>query len=181
VNDVSANDVIGSISPKALWDLSRQQPIRLIDVRTPEEFAHIHAEGATNVPLDELEPATISASNEEPIYFICRAGSRSREACLRLRKAIPDARVMVVEGGTLAWREAELPLVLGPRLPRKGQTGRIILGSIIFASILLAIFVHRGLLGFAGLAAAWIVARNTLDPRRWLHRSPEEITEATPG
>ena len=36
-----------------------RRPFRLIDVRTPAEFAAVHAEGATPVPLDLLTADTI--------------------------------------------------------------------------------------------------------------------------
>ena len=38
------------------------QPARLIDVRTPAEFAAIHAEDARSVPLDRLDPPAVMAA-----------------------------------------------------------------------------------------------------------------------
>ena len=59
--------------------------IELIDVRTPVEFREVHIEIARNVPLDALDPAAVmqsrNGSKDEPLYLVCRSGSRGRQAC----------------------------------------------------------------------------------------------------
>lgn len=54
---------------------------RLIDVRSPEEFAAGHVEGATNIPVGEVETriADFGAQNQ-PIVVYCRSGVRSARA-----------------------------------------------------------------------------------------------------
>jgi len=59
---------------------------RLVDVRTAEEFASGHIEGAVNIPVQdldrrmrELEPAS------QPLVVYCRSGMRSRRASQMLR------------------------------------------------------------------------------------------------
>ena len=47
------------ISPAALAELVKKGPVKLIDVRTPAEFASLHAKGATNIPLDRFDPAAV--------------------------------------------------------------------------------------------------------------------------
>ena len=105
------------ISPEKLKE--RQQldsSLELIDVRTPVEFRTVHVQGAKNVPLDQLDPAKFLAqrngSGDEPIYFICRSGSRAKQACEKLLAA-GHANVCNVEGGTQACIEAKLPVVRG--------------------------------------------------------------------
>ncbi|MBM4072561.1 MAG: rhodanese-like domain-containing protein [Planctomycetes bacterium] len=79
---------INTIHPQALADLSREgyKP-ELIDVRTPMEYREVHVALARNVPLDALDPAAImqarNGSKDEPLYLICRSGSRGRQACER--------------------------------------------------------------------------------------------------
>ena len=65
---------VNVISPAALAELCTQRKVRLIDVRTPTEFQRVHARGATNVPLDEFDPATVLNGCEDTIYMICRGG-----------------------------------------------------------------------------------------------------------
>jgi rhodanese-related sulfurtransferase len=161
-------DAVETIPPKDLWRLIEAGPVRLIDVRTPAEFARVHAREAANVPLDELDPvALLAGSDTGPTYLICRAGARGRRAGERILAAEPTARVVVVEGGTLAWQEAGLPVVRGPDprrwIKRARWAGLIVAGNSLF----LAIFVHRGLLGIAAIVAAVAVGVMTWDMLRW--------------
>lgn len=61
---------------------------RLIDVRTPEEYAAGHIEGAVNIPLQELAGRTSEiGSKETAVILYCRSGNRSRQAMAILKKA----------------------------------------------------------------------------------------------
>lgn len=59
----------------------------LLDVRTPEEFAEGHIQGALNVPVGEL-PERLSdlGSGDRPIVVYCRSGARSGRAKRLLEK-----------------------------------------------------------------------------------------------
>ncbi len=50
-----------------------------IDVRTPEEFAAGHLEGAVNVPHERIEAGVeaLGLEPDTPIYLYCRSGRRS--------------------------------------------------------------------------------------------------------
>lgn len=156
-------DEIEHISPAALADLSKQKQVRLIDVRTPGEFERLHASGATNIPLGQLDPAAVIDGSEEPIYVICRAGSRGQKACQQLLIAKPTIHAINVDGGTLAWEEAGLPVVRGRKRRTPEQRVRLAAGVAVLISILLSIFVHRGLLGIAGLVGAGLVLAGMTD------------------
>ena len=58
----------------------------LVDVRTPEEFASGHIEGALNIPLQELTQRIqeFGAKNQSIVLY-CRSGNRSAQAQRRLR------------------------------------------------------------------------------------------------
>jgi rhodanese-related sulfurtransferase len=170
-------DPVETIPPGALWELSRSNPIALIDVRTSDEFVRLHARGAANVPLQQLDARAMLAAADGPIYLICRAGARSRQAAERLRAVDPEARVMVVEGGTLAWYEAGLPLVRGPDPRRWVRRARWAAGAVVVASVLLAIFIHRGWLGIAALVGAATVGVLTWQMLAWRW---ENVTEESP-
>ena len=53
----------------------------LVDVRTPQEFAQGHIEGARNIPVGEL-PTRLSELGEKhsAIVLYCRSGARSAKA-----------------------------------------------------------------------------------------------------
>jgi rhodanese-related sulfurtransferase len=96
--------------------LDEDSKIAVIDVRTLEEYAEVHVEAAGCLPLDTLEPGELVNAGQlpksEPIYILCRSGKRARTAADRFVSEGLDNAV-VVEGGTLAWIEAGLPVVHG--------------------------------------------------------------------
>jgi rhodanese-related sulfurtransferase len=140
-----------TISPSELARLrAAGQPVQLIDVRTPAEFQEVHVDFARNVPLDQLQPeALMPGGSGEALYVICRSGSRGKQACQKLEAVGLD--VVNVEGGTLAWEAAGLPLVHGARkaISLERQV-RIAAGFLVLVGAVLAMVVHPY---FAGLSA----------------------------
>jgi rhodanese-related sulfurtransferase len=51
--------------------------VRVIDVRTPGEFAMGRIPGAENVPMNEIEAAAQTWDKTEPVAIYCATGSRS--------------------------------------------------------------------------------------------------------
>jgi rhodanese-related sulfurtransferase len=49
----------------------------LVDVRTPDEFAAGHIEGAINIPIDELDARKGELPKDKDIVLYCRSGARS--------------------------------------------------------------------------------------------------------
>ncbi len=143
-----------SISPQELGNLRQTgQPIDLIDVRTPAEFREVHLEFARNVPLDRLDPNAIKAERNgnpaQPLYVICRSGSRGKQACEKL-VAVGLVNVVNVDGGTLAWEAAGLSVIRGKKTISLERQVRIAAGFMVFVGAVLAMTVHPY---FAGLAA----------------------------
>ncbi len=60
----------------------------VIDVRTPKEYAAGHAEGAINVPLEDLSQKihAMDVSKDTTIVTMCEHGGRSSRAALELEK-----------------------------------------------------------------------------------------------
>ena len=56
--------------------------VQLLDVRTPEEYAVSHIEGALNLNVMDASFATAvdSLDKNEPVYVYCRSGRRSKKA-----------------------------------------------------------------------------------------------------
>lgn len=65
--------VISGADAKALV----QKGATLVDVRTPEEFAGGHIEGAVNIPIDELDARKGELKKDADIVVYCRSGGRS--------------------------------------------------------------------------------------------------------
>ena len=165
---------LATISPERLYDTVRARGhVELVDVRTPAEFRAIHAPGARLHPLDGLDPRAVVTELDgavgDPIYVICHTGKRAEAACAKfIAHGIPN--VAIVEGGTVAWEAAGLPLERGrSALPLDRQV-RTAVGVMVLATTLLGAFVHPGWLvatGFIG-AALTVAGLTDLCPLRSL-------------
>ena len=133
------------ITPQELAELCKDgKKIDLIDVRTPVEFREVHVEIARNVPLDRLDPAALmqarNGSTDEPLYVLCRSGSRGQQACEKFLAA-GFANVVNIEGGTLACIEAGLSVVRGKKAISLERQVRIAAGSLVLLGAGLS-FIH---------------------------------------
>jgi L-ascorbate metabolism protein UlaG (beta-lactamase superfamily)/rhodanese-related sulfurtransferase len=82
--------------------------IRLVDVRTPEEYAEGHLYGALNADWyagDFLSQVQALVPEGAPVAVYCRSGRRSAEAAAKLRKS-GYSTVYDLKGGYLGWTEA---------------------------------------------------------------------------
>jgi len=133
--------------------------VELIDVRTPIEFREVHVEFARNVPLDQLDPAAImnarNGTTSEPLYIVCRSGSRGRQACEKFVNAGYD-NVVNVDGGTLACIDAGLPVVRGKKAMSLERQVRIAAGSLVLIGVVSGLF-YTPMLGLAGFVGAGLV------------------------
>ena len=180
---------VQSIRPQELEDLRRQgRAVELIDVRTPVEYREVHVEDARSVPLDRLDPKTVmetrNGTSEEPLYTICRSGSRGRQACEAFHAA-GFVNVINVEGGTRAWEQAGLPVVRGKRAVSLERQVRIAAGSLVVLGTALGAFVHPAFLGLAAFVGAGLVFAGVTDTcgmglmlarMPWNRAEPEEAT-----
>lgn len=67
------------------WDevekLQSDGSITLLDTRTKGEYAHSHAQGFINIPVDELRERIDELDKRKPVYVMCQSGLRSYIAC----------------------------------------------------------------------------------------------------
>jgi rhodanese-related sulfurtransferase len=138
----------------------------LIDVRTPVEFREVHVKNARNVPLGRLDPAALmqsrSGSQDEPLYVICRSGSRGREACEKFLAA-GFANVVNVEGGTLACVEAGLPVIRGKKAISLERQVRIAAGLLVLLGAMLGWLVQPAFIGLSAFIGAGLVFAGVTD------------------
>ena len=158
---------VPTVTPEALEGLRRRgEAVELIDVRTPVEYREVHAETAQLLPLDRLDPKAVmdsrDGSKDHPLYLICRSGSRGRQAVEKFHAA-GFANVVNVEGGTLAWEKAGLPVVRGEGAMSLERQVRIAAGSLVVTGTGLGAFVHPAFLGLAGFVGAGLVFAGVTD------------------
>lgn len=60
--------------------LASDNAIKLIDVRSKEEFDIFHIPGSINIPLPELKDLDGEISSETAVYILCQSGIRSLQA-----------------------------------------------------------------------------------------------------
>lgn len=137
--------------------LDHPRPPRLLDVRTPGEFAAAHIPGSYNVPLDLLREHRdeLCRHLDEEVVLICRSGVRAGQGEQSLAEAgLRNTRVL--EGGIMAWEAAGAPLIRDGRkrwdLERQVRlvAGTIVLMAVVGGVVLpglewVAAFVGAGL------------------------------------
>ena len=135
----------------------------MIDVRTPVEFAEVHVPQARSVPLDELKPGSLQLPKDQPVYLLCRSGQRATKAAEKFAKE-GFAQPIVVEGGTLAWIDANLPVTRSTsKVISLERQVRIAAGSLVLTGVLLGWFVHRRLHLAVGFVGAGLVFAGITD------------------
>lgn len=100
---------VARISPAEYVSQFENADHLLVDVRTPEEFASGHIEGAINIPLQSLEARLSEIPRDGEVVVYCRSGSRSAQASTILASSgytqISDL------GGIIDWEAAGYPTV----------------------------------------------------------------------
>ena len=110
--DVAAKETLpDEISVDQAYELYEEGTF-LLDVRTPEEWQDYHVDGATLIPLDELESRVDELPQDEEIVVVCRSGNRSQAGRDILRQAGIQSTSMA--GGLKGWHTAGYPLVGSP-------------------------------------------------------------------
>lgn len=113
-----ANAEIAAVSPQEAHEMAKSADVVLVDIRDIRELDREgRIDGAVHAPRGMLEfwvdPESpyfkeVFGSGKQFVFF-CAAGWRSALAT----KAVQDMgldRVMHIDGGFSAWREAELPI-----------------------------------------------------------------------
>lgn len=154
-----------TIAPKELSARQQNSEIELVDVRTPVEFDEMHVPFARCVPLDRFDAKQLLASRkcpDQPLYVICRSGSRGQMACEKLLAA-GCQNVINVDGGTLAWEQAGLPVVRGRKAMSLERQVRIAAGSLVVLGVALGALVNPWLYGISAFVGAGLVFAGITD------------------
>jgi glyoxylase-like metal-dependent hydrolase (beta-lactamase superfamily II)/rhodanese-related sulfurtransferase len=100
-----------------IWEVQPQwledhlKDIQIVDVRESSEFEGPlgRIPGAELIPLGQLTERAAELSMDKPIVAVCRAGGRSAQATLMLRRAGFE-NVANLAGGMLRWRAQRCPV-----------------------------------------------------------------------
>lgn len=123
--------------------------------------------GVRLVPLDRLDCAALAneegVSKDKPVYIFCRSGGRAKQAAEKMEKA-GFTQCNVVEGGTLGWAEAGLPVNRGnSKVISLERQVRIAAGAIVLGGVLLGRFVEPSFIWLSGFVGAGLVFAGITD------------------
>jgi rhodanese-related sulfurtransferase len=98
-------------APDLNTEIASGEGLIIVDIRTPQEFAEGHIEGALNIPVTELL-ANLSQLPDKAakIVVLCKSGHRGAMALMALRM-LGYSDVRNLAGGMSAWQAAQLPTV----------------------------------------------------------------------
>lgn len=157
---------------------SERPDLRVVDVRTPGEFAAGHIAGSYNVPLPTLaeHQSELQQPGVGPVVLVCKSGRRATAGETALRAA-GLVQVHVLDGGMDAWQAAALPVA---RVDAQGvpwtieRQVRLVAGSIVLVSIALSLVwpQARFVAGAIGLGLVVAALTNTCTMGALLARLP---------
>jgi SulP family sulfate permease len=97
------------VSPETFQELADDPDAMILDVREPAEYNQGHVPGAGLLPLRLLPEKWGELPRDRTLLLCCRSGRRTTRALYMLEDA-GFTKLYGVEGGTLAWRAAGLPI-----------------------------------------------------------------------
>lgn len=146
---------------------ARHAEFRIVDVRSPGEYASGHLPGALNIPLDRIGrslPELREAARERALLLVCASGARSQNAARTL--AGHGITAASLTGGTTSWSAHGHPLDYPAEGARRvwamERQVRLTTGGLILLGLLLGLLVHPAFeLLSAGIAAGLVFSALT--------------------
>lgn len=104
--------MLPELTPEALHiRLQEGQPLQLVDVRQPEEYAFCRIEGSVLIPLGDLPRRVEELETDLPVVLICHHGVRSMQALAYLQHRHGFTNLLNLRGGIHAWSQRVDPAV----------------------------------------------------------------------
>ncbi|MWW26559.1 rhodanese-like domain-containing protein [Algibacter lectus] len=103
------DDIVTKVTPEELEVLLKEQKeMKLIDVRTPEEFGAGHISRAENINFfsENFSKSLAELDKEEPLIIYCKSGRRSGKS-IAIFKELGFTKIYELEGGVLNWKSKD--------------------------------------------------------------------------
>ena len=96
-------------------EIIKQPKILIVDVRTPEEYANGHIEGAVFIPISQMETqlslwSKLPKDHTAPILIYAEEETHSIHARVLLKEK-GYSNVYALKGGFKSWKEAGQPFI----------------------------------------------------------------------
>jgi len=139
--------MIKTVKPETLKTWLDAGEVYLIDVREPAEFRNESIEGSTLIPLAEFSGSKIK-TDAKKIVIHCRSGMRSKTACERLNAYNNTLDIYNLEGGILAWNDANFAIERGGILNKKcpipiDRQVQFIVGCLVFFGTVFGLIISK--------------------------------------
>ena len=123
--------------------LASGEALRIVDVRSPLEFAGGHLPGALNIPLGDIDKSIPGVDASDRVVVVCHSGMRSLTACQKVMDSHNELFNLV--GGTSAWKAAGFEVEIGPKAPRSlDRQTHLVAGLLLVTSFVLYRNVSSG-------------------------------------
>lgn len=130
---------------------------QVIDVREFSEFNGERIAAARLMPMSNFEQHIGEIDRTKPVYIMCRSGNRAGKTAETLvKKGFSD--VHVVEGGMIAWAQANLPIIKGEsKVWSLERQVRFTAGFLVFTGVILSLAVHPTFLALSAFVGAGLM------------------------
>ncbi|WP_378177314.1 rhodanese-like domain-containing protein [Aquimarina sp. SS2-1] len=97
--------VVELITVEEMDSLLEMEKVQLIDVRTPNEYAEGHIEGAINIDFSDenFETLISEVDKSKPVAVYCGRGGRSNKCSSYMKKA-GFTKIYDLDGGITEWK-----------------------------------------------------------------------------
>lgn len=128
--------------------VTKHEPIKILDVRTPVEYREFHLKNAINIQLDKLSEESLHAAGfvkSELLYVVCKSGSRAKNATQQLSSI--GYQAVCVDGGTLACKDCGMDIECsGKKAISIERQVRIAAGSLVLFGVVLSLGISTSFL-----------------------------------
>jgi rhodanese-related sulfurtransferase len=174
-----------TVDPAQVGEFRAADPqVRLIDVRSPGEFASAHIPGSHNVPLDLLREhcAELTAQHGDPVVLVCGSGARAEQA-RPLAETAGLGRLSVLQGGITGWEQAGGELNRGRGTWAMERQVRLVAGLLVLTGVgtSTAYPPMKWLAGLVGAGLSFAALSNTCALSRVLGMLPYNRTSDSDG
>lgn len=139
--------------------------ITLVDVRTPSEFAEVHAVGAINIPLADVKKFARDfedIAERKTIHLMCRTERRAKMAKEALAQLNITATA-IVPGGITRWVEEGKDVERGTKGISIERQVRICAGALVVTGAALGYFLNPAFIALSAFVGAGLVFAGITD------------------
>jgi len=133
--------MIKTITATELANRLKNGKVRIVDIRSADEYDREHIPNAENVHADHINDK-LCYTNDDVLVFSCMSGMRTQGCSTNLKK-LHAKEVLILDGGLNAWKKAGLATNKNDKapLPLMRQV-QIIVGFLVVVGVILGLTIN---------------------------------------